>query len=238
MIDRNLITATLLPFFAACIGYCLLSWYFSMSSLSAPNVIGHTLSEGCALLSQHRLNARVMAYVEDDAYPAGTIIDQKPRPGKSIKAHQAMLLTIVADKPLIKIPDIRGLKLVDAIKLVEKKGLKIFSYPMSSDLPANTCIAQWPDQDSLVESHTIMLVYYAVSKKLQYLVPSFINNRVEESLESIEKYGHNVECIHYRTHAVLTNEYARAGIVVAQKPLPGTLFDEIEKETIYLTVKI
>lgn len=238
MIDRNLIAATILPYFAALVGYSLLSWYFTVSSLSSPNVIGLSLSEGCALLSQNRLNARVMVYVDDDAYPAGTIIDQKPRPNKSIKPHQAMLLTVVAEKPLKKVPDIRGMSLVDATKMVSKEGLKVFSYPIDSVLPSRTCVAQWPCHDSLVEPGTVVLIYYSKPTAAKYLLPNFENTSAAESMVSIENYGHQVECIHYRTHASLPKEVAQKGVVVAQKPLPGTLIDEQEKEIIYLTIKI
>jgi beta-lactam-binding protein with PASTA domain len=238
MIDRNLILATILPFTAACMGYCLVSWYFTSSLLTAPTVIGLSLSGGCALLSQNRLNARVMAYINDDTYQPGTIIDQKPRPGKPIKQHQAILLTVIAEKQLVSMPDIRGMLIPDATKMLDKLGLKYFLYVQTGNVPSNTCIAQSIAPQTKVESGTSLVLYYAVAKKNHYLLPNFIAMPVIEALSLIDTQGHYVECIHYRTHEIVSKEIAQNGIVVAQKPLAGTLIEEQQKETMYLTIKI
>jgi serine/threonine-protein kinase len=171
-------------------------------------------------------------------YEAGTIIEQKPRAGKSIKQHQAILLTVVAEKPLTIVPDVRGLSVTEALKRLNKTELKCFLYPHRVSLPSHTCIVQSPSPNTKVEYNTPVVVYYAITENMSYLLPHFKDMPAEEAIELIEKYGHRVECIHYRTHETINKEIAKKGTIFAQKPLAGTLIDEQQKETIYLTIKI
>lgn len=72
-----------------------------------PNIVGMKVDEAEILLNNHELNGLIVDSVYNKNKPAGTIVEQNPTAGSSVKGGRAIYLTINAGaSPILTLPDI------------------------------------------------------------------------------------------------------------------------------------
>ena len=208
----------ILPFISFMGGYFLIQTYFGKTRTTVPCLIGKQLNEAVCTLSDHMLVARIIAEKEDRNLPVGTIIQQKPEPQTSIRCHQTIMLTVSKLPDPLQMPLVVGKNLAEIMPQLLKMELQPQVYELEADeVLQGTCIAQWPSSQQEIKPGNKLILYCAKNIKKPYIVPSFIGKRLEDAKQVCEKHAIVCQVI----HAAGTDYTNR--VVIAQRPLPGTL---------------
>jgi beta-lactam-binding protein with PASTA domain len=209
-----------LPFACFIIGYLLSNLAIGNKTYTTPKLIGLSLYEAIKLTSPHQINIRILSEKESANIPAGTILSQKPSPGRIIKTHQPIFVTTTKALPDIVAPQL----LQQPIKSIEKTcsdmHLKCKVYELEYPAPANSCIAQLPQSEDVIHDKK-MILYCAKDKQNMYLMPDFTNQELEQVLNELTDYTDKISI--FRGPQKLTAPYQRNAKIVAQKPLAGSL---------------
>lgn len=91
-------------------------------SRKVPDVVGLPAGEATDLLDGAGLTARI-SEVDADG-PAGTVLSQDPAAGSPSDAGAVVALRVVARRPVVEVPAVRGLDLREAVATLAKAGLR------------------------------------------------------------------------------------------------------------------
>ncbi len=126
------------------------------------NFVGQDLNEVKIHLQTLFASTRALLIVKEppiylfDKAPAGTILEQKPAPETELSSPVPLELVVSRgpEKAQIRVPDLVGLSITDAILQVEKSDLpvKFTMRPAGRSERAGTVVAQLPDPGSMISS--------------------------------------------------------------------------------------
>ena len=122
------------------------------SKYSVPNVMNKTLTEAQQMISANKLKSEVIQKI-DDSVEAGTVIDQDPKAGATLKKGGLVTLTVAVasdDEEVaseeIEVPDLFDLETADAQKAISKAGLNFgdVTFEYSDEVENGHVISQDP----------------------------------------------------------------------------------------------
>jgi beta-lactam-binding protein with PASTA domain len=205
------------PFLSFLIGYLLLSTFFSDHTIETPCVVGKPLTSAVTILSDHTLNARLLAQREDADLPDYTVVSQSPREYAKIKTQQAVFLVITRQPEKQPAPHLIG-KSLDALRTtLDKAHIRPLFHHLKSNYPEGTCIAQFPSPDEPLEEGHI-LCYISCGNKKPIIWPNFKGKSVDTVREFLE--GHQL-----KAEIVRDKKGETPGIISDQRPLPGSIIN-------------
>lgn len=210
---------TFIPFICFILGYTICNILINNKSYPTPNLIGITLHEAVLQTSPFHINIQLAAEKECPGVAHGTIISQKPAPGRLIKPHQSIVVIICKLPATQRAPNLQGLTEVKAQEICTEHKIKLKTYPMEYLLPTGTCIGQTPQKEQEVFEKKITC-YLATDQSNHYLMPNLINKPLFEVLEFLQK--HNININVFLQNEKIFAPYPADMIVILQKPLPGT----------------
>jgi hypothetical protein len=119
-------------------------------ALPAPDVVGLAVLDAHAIVSQVGLGLAVSVW-ETKLGPWGLILTQQPEPGAPIRSG-ARVHAVVAGRPHRTVPDVRGLRLEEALDSLRRDGLEpvVTARRRSSTLAAGTVVSTRPAAGALV----------------------------------------------------------------------------------------
>ena len=149
--------------------------------------------------------------VYSDTVPKGSVAASSPAPGQVAPVGTVVTVSLSQGKKPVSIPELVGKKLDDAIKALEKAGLKACetTKEFSSTVPGGSVISSSPGENETVESGDS--VNLLVSNALT--VPDVKGASVTEALATLREAG-------FVGHAD-----SNSGTVAAVYPSPGTLVE-------------
>lgn len=209
-----------LPFACFIIGYLLSNFAIGNKTYITPQLTGLSLYEAIKITSPHQINMRILSEKESANIPAGTILSQKPSPGRIIKTHQPILVTTTKAPPDIVAPYLLQQSLESIEKTCHDMHLKHKIYSIEYPAPANSCIAQLPQAKDIIHDKKI-IIYCAKDKHNMYLMPDFTNQQLETVLNELKDYTDKIFI--FRGNQKLNPPYELNSKIVAQKPLAGSL---------------
>ena len=206
----------LLPFLSFIAGYTVISSLLPAEELVTPSLIGKHLYDACTVLSEKKLNIRILAEQEEPSLPHGTILNQMPAAGQKIKAQQSVFLVISRQPPIARTPHLMGNMRSDIEKVMSTHHNKVTYIYVPSTLPKDYCVAQHPSPDQ--PSSPTITIYLANGKPFPVVFPNFINSPVDDAVAYLTAQGITPDL-----PAVVEHDPAHQAIVVDQRPLPGSL---------------
>ena len=215
---RNLWLAPFASFFA---GYLALSFLYKNETLTTPSLLGLPLDKALVILSTHNLNARIINQKEDPDLAAGTIISQTPAPGRTIKSNQAIYLGITSNPSPCPIPDLCNKNLTQALKALEPT-LAPKTYAISSDHPADQCIAQYPAAGSTPKGNTL-IIYTGQTNAKPVIMPNLKNKPLPEVISFLSLHSITPQIIHANQATLYPGHMCINCTIKDQRPLPGSL---------------
>ena len=226
------------PFISFICGYLLLRTLFQPKEFDAPAIIGKQLLTAVSILSDHALNIRFLAQKEEPDLPQGTILAQKPLPGRKIKANQAVYVVISKKSPKIPCPDLLGKSLDTIIHDLEKENIRNKSYFFPSNYPRNSCIAQYPCPRIALKENNI-ITYLSNGNKKPVIFPDFKGKKIDTVIEFLKKYEPQiriemVHSFHDNTEYLSKEDH----IISDQRPLAGSIITLDEKNPISVHLKV
>jgi beta-lactam-binding protein with PASTA domain len=209
----------LLPFCSFIIGYSITQWIFRVDSVITPHLIGKYVHEILPLLSQHKLNIRLINQKEEANIPEGIIISQTPQPGRSIKPNQSLYIVTTKKPPAIQAPDCLDKNLTTLLPQLQKMNIYPRVYKIMHSHPENICFAQFPQPQELLEKNRLIL-YISAENNKPIIWPRFIGTSLEEALYFLDEYD-------IKPYIINDSPYLDGSIskcsIIDQRPLAGTL---------------
>ncbi len=222
-----------LPFFAFLTGYIFLQFFIQQDPITCPNFIGKDILPAHHIASRLKINLQIIGEKEVCDVQAGTIIQQKPAPGTSIKPHQSIFIVITKAPEIIKAPYCIGKDYETIEALADQQKIKNRSYFLPHSQPKGVCFAQIPNPQENLESKKIY-TYISSGKTDPYLLPDFTNNNIDDIIPFLEQ--------NYITYTIVHKSEKNGsfrkknGKIINQKPLPGSLI--IPQEKIHIQLQI
>jgi len=218
-LDKKYVLITI-PFFCFFLGYALCNLVIGNKTYKTPNLMGLSLCEAVKLTSCHQVNIRILSEKESTDVPAGTILSQKPSPGRLIKTHQSIFVVTTKASPITIAPTLLSRSIQDTEKSCLDSHIKLKSYPLEHTFPCNSCIAQIPQPHEPITDKKIT-VYIAQDKPNMYLMPNLINQPLELVLEFLREYQDKITI--YNGSSKLQPPYKDSLHIATQKPLAGSI---------------
>jgi len=207
-----------IPFCAFFLGYYSLYYWYPISSITTPSVIGLSLTDACILLSRIQLAPRILEEKVNADMPAGTVLHQIPQPGTSVKPHQTIGLVLTQAPPNQEAPDYRMMTQKAIERDAQEKGIKYKNYYVSSSYPQELCIGQWPGAGMPLPDHRIMF-YYTRPTTDPVIVPDMRGVPLAEARQICLRYGLPEPTMH------TSHDYVAAPVdtIIDQRPLAGSI---------------
>jgi eukaryotic-like serine/threonine-protein kinase len=123
-----------------------------------------------ALVGNADLKPRVKRLPNDEV-PEGIVADQSPEPGTRLAKGSIVELTVSSGKRVVKVPDVRGKSLADAIEELSAADLDADPRDVNSDEPPGTVTAQDPAPNEEVVAGTSVRINVSQGPK-EVAVPS------------------------------------------------------------------
>lgn len=219
------------PFLAFFLGYQILHYFSFRAIISTPNIVGHHLHDGIKILSNNHLNARILKEKEDAALPEGIIINQSPRAGQSIKAHQSVFL-IVTRKPAKKLaPNFYNQNLTVVQQMAKEGGIHLNAFGINSIYPSGNVIASNVPVGTELDTPDIS-VYYSEGVTSVRIMPDFTKVSFADAVKLLKDY--NIKYKILREPDIVVGEEAKDADngakvqnykIISQSPQAGTLVD-------------
>jgi beta-lactam-binding protein with PASTA domain len=214
-----------LPFILFILGYMGASLFIPKRSITAPHLIGKQTHEATQICSPLRIHLYITEEKIEDDLPIGTIIYQKPTPGSTLKAGQPIFIVTTKhnDSPLL--PDFIHQSKTHIMQWCKEQGVRCKIYAISSNLPEETCIGQYPQAGTRLIDKKIH-VYIAKHQSNQYVFPTCIGLNAAQVHAFIQKSGNQAR--YYEKNQEISQESLEQYTIVQQKPTPGT-FVKLDK---------
>jgi len=209
----------LLPFFSFLCGYFLLSYYTHVQSLTVPSLVGKNIHEAITLLSQLKLNPRLLAQKEEPALPEGTILRQVPTSGQKIKPHQPIFLVTTKKQPPIATPNVFNKSIDTIAKELANTEIRFKIYYVPNNFPQQHCFSQSQPPGDPLENNHLLILYLSAGNNKAIIWPDFTQRPLEEAIEFLASY-------HIKPHIIANAAHKNSqptDKIIEQQPLAGSL---------------
>ncbi|WP_456070782.1 Stk1 family PASTA domain-containing Ser/Thr kinase [Gemmiger formicilis] len=223
-------------------GFSLLPIFFGMAVafvIGAAILIYLIFTNSSNLLFSNRADVQVISFVgmtkdeflatdynnllraefpeEYSSEPAGTIIRQTPKAGRTVKEKQRIVLTVSLGTQYVTIPETKNMVAEDAEQTLKDMGLLVTKKPMSDNSVANGAVVYTqPAAGETVEGDSTVILYVSrseVSKESQ--VPSLTGKTIEEARNEVKGLNLSIRTIEQASEQP-------AGTVLSQSPDAGS----------------
>ena len=220
-------------------GFSLLPIFFGMAVafvIGAAILIYLIFTNSSNLLFSNRADVQVISFVgmtkdeflatdynnllraefpeEYSSEPAGTIIRQTPKAGRTVKEKQRIVLTVSLGT---QYPETKNMVAEDAEQTLKDMGLRVTKKPMSDNSVANGAVVYTqPAAGETVEGDSTVILYVSrseVSKESQ--VPSLTGKTIEEARNEVKGLNLSIRTIEQASEQP-------AGTVLSQSPDAGS----------------
>ena len=180
------------------------------------NFVGMTLDEYRA--SDYNTLLKLQEAEEyNSTYPAGTIIRQNPKAGRTVKEGQKITLTVSLGTQYVTIPETKNMVAEDAEQTLKDMGLNVLQKPMQDNTVANGAVIYTsPAAGETVEGDSTVILYVsrAVINNTNG-VPSVTGKTLDDAKNDLKVLNFSVRVIEQASSEP-------AGTVLSQTPTAGT----------------
>ena len=162
-----------------------------VNSATAPYVIDETEDNALRLISRAGLTAEI-SRVSDAERPAGTVIQQAPEYGATMRRGGAMLITVSTGPQQQTVPSLYGLSVAKASAELEKLGFTLLALPRRevSEKPWDTVLFQTPEEGTLLNAGGIVQVTLSGGS---VTIPKLVGMKASEALQLAESLGLRIQ---------------------------------------------
>ncbi len=215
----------ILPFLFFLGGYIAVHFFFNIDEISTPSLVGKNVYQALIILSDHKLNPRILDEKEDADLPSGTIMSQTPIAGQKIKPNQSIYLLISKQPATQKTPNLLNKKLNTIKKEVDTYNAHLQIYEIPHTHPKNHCFAQFPLPDNLLKHNTIT-AYVSSGNNMPIIWPNFTGYLITDALDFLQSHNIYPQIIHQNErgpghvckNCVIEYQHPRAGSLITINP--------------------
>ena len=223
-------------------GFSLLPIFFGMAVafvIGAAILIYLIFTNSSNLLFSNRADVQVISFVgmtkdeflatdynnllraefpeEYSSEPAGTIIRQTPKAGRTVKEKQRIVLTVSLGTQYVTIPETKNMVAEDAEQTLKDMGLRVTKKPMADNSVANGAVVYTqPAAGETVEGDSTVILYVSRSEvSKESSVPSLTGKTIEEARNEVKGLNLSIRTIEQASEQP-------AGTVLSQSPDAGS----------------
>ncbi len=223
------------PFLSFTAGYLIMHSFFSASKIPAPALVGKPIHAILPLVTEQKLNLRLLYQKEEADLPEGIIINQTPIAGTSIKPNQPIFV-VTTKKPLAQhAPHCIGISIDELHQKLQAKGISPRIYYLPHPYPEKVCFAQSPQPDECLDKNKLIL-YVSSGNNKPIIWPDFTKAPLHEVIDFLHTYNIEPYIISDSSHK---NYYNNSEcIVVDQRPFAGTLLTIDEQKPLSVQLRV
>jgi serine/threonine-protein kinase len=190
-------------------------------NVTVPSVTDLPKKQAEELIKQQGLKVGRSQSESSDTVPSGSATRTDPGAGVSVPAGSAVTLFISSGKPLVTVPDVRGLSQSNAQTTLQNAGFSVTSSTqVSTSVSPGDVISQDPTGASQVApGSTVNIVIAQAPPKVN--VPNVVNQKASAASSTLSGAGLTVK---QQTQTV-TNQ-SQDGVVISQNPGGGASVDQ------------
>jgi beta-lactam-binding protein with PASTA domain len=201
-------------------------WFFTrhFSGMPVPDFKGLTLQQSMDLAKDEKLRIQIMDSVYNQSRKSGTVVEQEPKPGVKVKKDRRIFLVMNALNPeKIKMPNIVGVSLRQAIAILESNGLIAGHLRYVPDIATNNVLKQrYSGKDieagkEIIRGSHIDLVLGKSDNYMPVQLPELIGLTMLEAEKQIAQAYFNRGAIIF-DKTVINEEDSANAVVFKQKP--------------------
>jgi beta-lactam-binding protein with PASTA domain len=209
----------LVPFLASAAGYFFISYKFQSKTIKTPHFIGLSLHQAMLSSANQNIRLQIISEKEYAHVEPGTIIDQRPCPGFSIKEKQSVHIITARAPEEKKAPDILNKTIKNIAVICEKARIKNKQYLIPSNNATDICIAQIPQVGEAIKDNKI-ITYIAQPHTPFFVLPNFSGIALGDVITFLKEQA--VSFSVYEKSIKLQPPYPTQKIILNQKPLVGS----------------
>jgi len=208
------------PFACFIVGYAFCYFLVHKSEIIVPSTLGKNIQEAAGILSSKNLGMRILAEREDALLPEGLVLDQIPKPGRTIRPNQHVFV-LVSKRNSNKIaPDLCNKKIGEISEWARKNKIDLKIINVSSPHPKETCFAQSPNPGCKV-SRKKVIVYISGGRKTFHIMPKLVGLQLDETKSLLKSVNAEVDVVKSNAPAAEDSN----GKILDQKPMAGSIVD-------------
>jgi len=166
----------------------LLSTGGQKNEVMVPYIVNMTQEEASKVLADNKLELRVDEIVPSTDVPAGSVIEQEPVSGRSVKKGSVVVVRISAGADL-RVPNVVGYDLEQAVKELEDRGFKVLIRNRQEEgADADEVVGQSPTANSAA-SRGDSVTIYVNTKGEDVIVPRLIGMTKGEAERVLREEG-------------------------------------------------
>lgn len=141
--------------------------YYQENNIEVPDVVGYSYKEATSILSNSKLSYQQKEELTTDQSEVGVVIKQSKRAGSKTHENAVITLTVGVLDTHVKVPDVRGMQLDDALNSLNKAGISYQLVYEESDEDENTILKQSVRPGKEIENTESVIL--TVSKKVEQI---------------------------------------------------------------------
>ncbi|MCF8463917.1 MAG: PASTA domain-containing protein [Flavobacteriales bacterium] len=168
-------------------------------TVQTPDLSGLKLKDLEAIADTLEVELVVIDSLYSDEFPRGTVADQDPKPGLSVKRGRKIYMTVNAMLPKqMVVPDVKNLSLRQAKAVLESVGLRLGNLEYRPDIAKNAVLEQKINgrtvrKGTLAFSGTVVdLVLGDGLSNTRVLIPYLIHYTLQEAMDRLSLYSLNL----------------------------------------------
>ena len=198
-----------------------------------PHLVGKHVHEILPLITQHKLNIRLIDQKEEADIPEGIILNQTPHAGTSIRPNQDLFIVTTKKPAVAKAPHCVGIT-IDQLTQQLSTDISPRIYYLPHPYPEKMCFAQSPQPQEPLEKNRLIL-YISSGNNKPIIWPDFTGLPLNDVIEFLHNYSIQPQIINDKVYHEHTNaEYT----VKDQRPFAGTLLTLDEKKPLSIQLRI
>jgi len=225
----------LTPFCFFVIGYMGARYYSAPETVAMPSFIGMHATEALILLSEYHLTPHIIAQKEENDVPHGTILQQSPAPGQTIKKRQSIFLVIATKSKPLLMPHYVQIPLNEIQRQSKQENINVHAHHIPHAWPAHTCFAQWPSPGEPLTKET-PIVYVSSGDSHTIIWPDFIGQDAQDVITFLNEHQIHPDIVCHYTHATMTSY--KGYRVIDQRPLAGSCVQNDKPEQLITQLRI
>jgi eukaryotic-like serine/threonine-protein kinase len=199
----------------------------NVADVLVPSVIGQTLTDARAEAARLNLATDVIANRTSEQYPKDVVMGQQPPAGTHVREGRRLSLVVSTGVTIFPMPDLRYQSLREAnLNLGQRKlALAHTTVVADEDVPAMHVLAQNPPPLASVHEGVAVTLTLSKGPPAGIRVPSLVGMFVDDARDEAAR-------THLHLGQVVWTPFGHSGpargIVVRQKPDPGSFIDPFE----------
>jgi len=186
----------------------------SSSTVVVPNIIGMSLEEAKATITERRLQVASVREAYSDAVERGMIVNQLPYPGAEVKEGRRVYISVSKGKEILKMPVLLGRTLRDARLSLMRIGLQLgnITYEFSESAEKDKVMSQSIPIDYNVHYGETVNVVISKGSERQTTMPMLEGLTLDEAKQILDDAG-IIYHVEYESDGTML-----ANTVISQQP--------------------